>query len=51
MRPITADYFVETSTFLVEAKELMRINGIGALGVIDAKGDLVGFLQNKRRKS
>ena len=45
MRPITPDYFVESSTLLTEARELMRANGIGALGVIDRKGNLVGFLQ------
>lgn len=45
MRPITPDYFVETDTPLNEARELMRLNKIGALGVIDAKGNLVGFLQ------
>jgi Zn-dependent protease len=45
MRPITTDYFVESTTPLVEAREMMRTNGIGALGVIDAKGNLVGFLQ------
>lgn len=49
MRPITPDYFVETDTPLTEARELMRENGIGALGVIDAQGNLVGFLQNSRK--
>jgi Zn-dependent protease len=48
MRPITPDYFVESDIPLTEAKELMRVNGIGALGVIDAKGNLVGFLQRGR---
>ncbi len=48
MRPITTDYFVETDTLLSEARELMRENGIGALGVIDAKGNLVGFMQTKK---
>ena len=48
MRPITPDYFVETSASLSEARELMRANGIGALGVIDADGKLVGFLQRGR---
>ena len=53
MRPITTDYFVEATTLLSEARQLMRVNGIGALGVIDAKGNLVGFMQNKkiRRKT
>ncbi len=50
MRPITPDYFVEADTPLTEAKELMRENGIGALGVIDANGNLVGFLQSRKIK-
>ena len=49
MRPITPDYFVEIDTPLIEAKELIRENGIGALGVIDAEGNLVGFLQSSRK--
>lgn len=48
MRPITPDYFIESNVSLAEARELMRVNGIGALGVIDAKGNLVGFLQRGR---
>jgi len=48
MRPITTDYFVEADTLLSEAKELMHENGIGALGVIDAEGNLVGFMQSKK---
>ncbi len=48
MRPITTDYFVDTAASLSEARELMRANGIGALGVIDARGNLVGFLQRGR---
>lgn len=50
MRPITPDYFVETDTLLPEARELMKINGIGALGVINKKGQLVGYLQSSRTK-
>jgi Zn-dependent protease len=49
MRPITPDYFVETDTPLAEARELMIENGIGALGVIDAQGKLVGFLQSRKK--
>ena len=45
MRPIAAEHFVEADTPLVDARELMRTNGIGALGVIDEAGNLVGFLQ------
>lgn len=48
MRPIAADHFVETGATLSEARALMRVNGIGALGVIDARGNLVGFLQRGR---
>jgi Zn-dependent protease len=51
MRPVEPDYFVESSSLLVDAKELMRANGIGALGVIDEHGNLVGFLQSKRSKN
>ena len=49
MRPITPDYFVETDTPLSEAREVMRANGIGAVGVIDARGNLVGFLQSRNK--
>lgn len=45
MRPVTTDYFVEPNLPLTEAREIMRENGIGALGVIDERGNLVGFLQ------
>ena len=50
MRPVTPDYFVESNTLLPEARELMRVNGIGALGVIDVKGNLVGFMHRGRIK-
>ena len=49
MRPITTDYFVENDTSLTDANILMRENGIGALGVIDKKGNLVGFLQGIKK--
>jgi CBS domain-containing protein len=45
MRPVTTDYFIETEALLSDAKRLMRENGVGAVGVIDAQGNLVGFLQ------
>lgn len=44
MRPVTDEMFVEVGTPLSEAKELMRENGVGAVGVIDHSGNLVGFL-------
>jgi Zn-dependent protease/CBS domain-containing protein len=45
MRPIAAEYFVEADLLLSEAQDLMKENGIGALGVVDAAGNLIGFLQ------
>ena len=52
MRPVTRDYFVEMHTPLPEARELMHSNGIGAVGVVDAHGNLVGFVtsHHKRRR-
>ncbi len=35
---------------LSEARELMRENGIGALGIIDAGGNLIGFLHGNKIK-
>jgi CBS domain-containing protein len=52
MRPVGPRFFVDPSTTLDYAKELMKRNGIGSLAVIDHNGELVGFLQNgtiKRR--
>jgi Zn-dependent protease/CBS domain-containing protein len=48
MRPIGPRLFVEPSTTLEYAKELMKLNGIGSLAVVNNKGDLVGFLQSGR---
>lgn len=51
MRPITTDYFVEADALLSDAKEIMRENGVGAVGIVDEHGKLVGYLQrNKIRK-
>lgn len=50
MRPVKPDYFVEPETLLSDAKQLMRVNGIGALGVIDDRGKLVGFVRRGRTK-
>lgn len=44
MRTIEDELFVEIGTPLSEARELMRENGAGAVGVIDDEGKLVGFL-------
>ena len=48
MRAVEPEYFVETNAPLTEAKVLMRENGVGALGVINARGELVGYLQRGR---
>lgn len=50
MRPVEPDHFVETRTHLTEARELMASNGVGALGVLDHAGNLVGFLQAGKPK-
>jgi Zn-dependent protease len=46
MRPIASGMFVEPSTMLARARELMQTNGVESLAVVDAKGELVGFLLN-----
>jgi Zn-dependent protease/CBS domain-containing protein len=46
MRPIAPGFFVEPSTTLEQARKLMDSNGVGSLAVIDANGDLLGFLQS-----
>ena len=50
MRPVKPDYFVESDAPLSEAKKIMRENGVGAVGVIDEAGNLVGFVQRGRIK-
>jgi Zn-dependent protease/CBS domain-containing protein len=44
MRPVASDLFVDPSTPLARAEKLMAENGAGALAVINAAGELVGFL-------
>lgn len=48
MRAVTPEHFVETTATMTEAKILLRENGIGALGVINTRGELVGYLQRGR---
>jgi Zn-dependent protease/CBS domain-containing protein len=48
MRLVTTDHFVDSHSPLSEARELMKHNGIGAVGVIDERGELVGYLQRNR---
>lgn len=50
MRPVGPGFFVEASTTLTSAQELMKENGVGSIAVVDGKGNLVGFLQSGRIK-
>jgi Zn-dependent protease len=50
MRPVGPGFYVEPSTTLDSAQELMKQNGVGSIAVVDAKGTLVGFLQSGRLK-
>jgi Zn-dependent protease len=46
MHPIGPRLFVAPSTTLEAAIQLMKQNGVGSIAVIDAYGDLIGFLQS-----
>src|SRR2546421_5345810 len=46
MRPIQPGFFVEPSTTLESARELMKDNGVGSIAVINVRGELIGFLQS-----
>ena len=48
MRPIGPQLFVEPSTPMARAHELMKQNGTGSLAVIDKTGHLVGFLNHRK---
>ncbi|MGH9927704.1 MAG: CBS domain-containing protein, partial [Pyrinomonadaceae bacterium] len=50
MRPVSPQLFVEPSTSISRANEIMLRNGVGAVAVIDETGALVGFLQHGRLK-
>jgi len=50
MRPVASGLFVEPATTLNSAQALMKENGVGALAVVNANGELVGFLQGGRIK-
>jgi Zn-dependent protease len=45
MRPVGPGFFVDPSTTLSSAQELMRENGVGSLAVVNPQGKLIGFLQ------
>jgi Zn-dependent protease len=44
MHPVSPRLFVESTTTLDSAQDLMKQNGIGAVAVIDSRGRLIGFL-------
>lgn len=48
MRPVNPDLFVRDSSPLADAMSLIERNGAGALAVVNARGELVGFLQRGR---
>jgi CBS domain-containing protein len=50
MRPVTAEMFVEVGTPLPEAREMIAENGVGAIGVIDHSGNLVGFISGGKAR-
>jgi Zn-dependent protease len=50
MRPVGPGLFVEPATTLDSAQALMKENGVGSLAVVNARGELVGFLQSGRIK-
>ena len=51
MRPVSPLLFVEQSSTMTDAVELMKQNGLGALAVVNGTGNLVGFLEtNSLRK-
>ena len=48
MRPVGPAFLVEPSTTLDSAQQLMKENGVGSIAVVDAQGQLIGFLQSGR---
>jgi Zn-dependent protease len=51
MLPVSPALFVEPSTTMARANELMQRNGANALAVINSTGELIGFLQRGRTVS
>lgn len=51
MRPVENEHFVETGTTLSCAQEVASNNGIGAVAVINASGNLVGVVHARTRKA
>ena len=52
MRPVKPGFFVAPATTLDSAQSVMKENGVGAVAIVNARGELIGFLQKgsvKRR--
>ncbi len=50
MRTVNAQLFVPENATIESVNELLEHNGVGAVGVVNAKGELVGFLRRGRLK-
>ena len=50
MRSVNSNLFVKDSASMAAASELMKRNGVGALGVVVESGELVGFLRAEKSK-
>jgi Zn-dependent protease/CBS domain-containing protein len=50
MRPVKPSYFVQPATTLESAQAMMKENGVGAIAIVDSKGQLIGFLQSGHLK-
>lgn len=48
MHPVREDCFIAVNSRVTDAIALMHANGIGALGVVDQRGELVGFIDRSR---
>jgi len=48
MRTVDAHLFVPENATIESVNELLEHNGVGAVGVVNASGELVGFLRRGR---
>jgi len=46
MRPVVPSFFVAPLTTLDSAQAVMKENGVGAIAIVNARGELIGFLQS-----
>jgi len=50
MRAVNADLFVPDNATIESVNDLLEANGVGAVGVVNSAGELVGFLRRGRLK-